>query len=226
MKRSRSYFLPLIAAAALATVPCATAVAKKGSGSSSNFAYLNALLGSNKTDVYMDGKAVYRNARENRAMKPKKVNSEGYSIQVNAAKIGLNYLSGTAEFIAGHDYTLIPMNDLATGAATFLFIDLPTLIVPKYASHVVFAVAVADAQPVDLLIDGQIVASGVGPKAFAGPFVMAGGKHTAEVLSNGVSVWYTKKLNLKSGKATTLVLTGTFASQDGYPVKLEDIIFK
>lgn len=159
-------------------------------------------------------------------MKPKRLNSEGYSVQVNAAKIGLNYLDLNLTLVAGRDYTLIPMNDLATDGFSALLIDLPHLIVPKYSSHVIFAVAVPDAQPAEVLIDGQVVISGVGAQTFAGPGAFAAGKHTAEIKVGGVSVWSTKKLNLKKGKTTTLILTGTMRPDDSYPIRLEAIATK
>jgi hypothetical protein len=222
MKMHRSFLLPLLAAMAIPSVGLAGK-----SNTKSSFAYLNALLGSDRTDVYMDGKAVFRNAREGRAMKPKKLASEGYSIQVNAAKVGFNYLDLTLNLVPGREYALIPMGDLTTTVPiSAILIDRPSLIVPKFGSHVVFAVALPDAAPVDLLIDGQPIAVDIPAQGYAQAVPTAAGKHTVELQIDGVSIYGPKKINLKKGQTTTLIATGTVASGDKNPVQLEDIVSK
>jgi len=193
-----------------------------GANTKSSFSYLNALIGSDRTDVYLDGKTIFRNAREGRPMKAKTLTSEGYSIQVNAAKVGFSYLDFAATFVPGREYTLVPMGDLTTTAPpTAMLIDRPSLIVPKFGAHIVFAVAMPDTVPVDLLLDGQPVVADVASGAYTEAFATSAGKHTIELQVDGVSIFGPQKVNLKKGQTTTLIATGTLDPSDKNKVDVE-----
>jgi hypothetical protein len=226
MNMHRSFMLPLFAAIALSPLAEGTSVAKGKFSANSSFGYVNALPGSNKTDVYMDGKAIFRNMGEGRAKKPKKMSSEGYSVQINAAKVGFNYLDLNIHLIAGREYTLIPMGSLENGTASSLLIDLPMQVIPKHSANVVLANAVADAQPVDLLINGQVVAMDVPAQAFTLPIAVTPGKQSIEVQVDGVTVWQSNKVNLKKGQTNTMVLMGTAAPEDSYGIGMQVVASK
>ena len=222
MKRSRSILLPLLAALAL---PASVMGAKPSTKAS--FGYINGLFGSSRTDLYLDGKTVLRNAREGRPMKPKTLNAEGYTVQVTAAKVGFAYLDFPLSLTAGREYTLVPMGDLSTTApVSYLLIDRPSLIVPKTASHVVFGVAMPDAPPVDLLIDGQIVATDIAVGLYTEAIPVIAGKHKVEMQVDGVSIYGPKSVNLKKGQTTSMVAIGTLGTGDKIPVNLVDVATK
>lgn len=226
MKHSRYFMFPLFAAAlAFSPLGEGSAIAQKNLSTSSGFSFVNGLNGSNRVDVYMDGKAIWRNAREGRPMKQKRLNSEGYIGSVNTAKSGFSYMAGALALTAGRNYTAVPTYD-SWGNPSILFIDLPHLVVPKYASHIVFGVAVPDAQPAELLIDGHVVASGIPHLGFAGPIVFPAGKFSLEVRMGGQTVWYKKKFKLKKGRTSTIIMTGTVNPGDKHPVSLSNIVSK
>ncbi len=233
MKLNRSLMLSLTAALTLpaslsaqaeSSTQAAPPIAMANAATHTSFGYLNALMGSSKTDLYMDGKAIFRNMKEGKAKKPKKMGSEGYSIQVNAAKIGLNYIDMTLNLIAGREYMLIPTGDVSAPQA--LLIDVPSLVVPKFASHIVFAVAAPDAAPVDVILDGQPFEVDVPAVAFSQPRATAAGKHILELQIDGVPIYGPKKVNLKKGQTTTLILTGTLSPDDNEPLRLESVASK
>jgi hypothetical protein len=203
----------------------------KGHGnfqSNTRLAFVNGLLGSNKVDLYLDGKSLYRNVREERPMKPKAVRAEGYSVQVNAAKIGLNYLDFTKDLLAGHDYTLVATGNLDNGgAAGAVLVDVPNVVIGKFATNVVFVNGSPDLTSATLLIDGQVVAADVLAGQYSQPVTIGAAKHIVEVQANGGgSLVKPFKVKTKGATALTFVLTGTVATDDRYGLRLEQIVAK
>ena len=212
-------------AAGSATVSLAGRKAKGNFQSNTRLGFLNALLGSNKVDVYLDGKATYRNVREERPMKPKMVRAEGYSIQVNAAKIGVNYVNFTQDLLAGHDYTLVATGNLDNGGAVAsVLVDVPNVVIAKTASNVVFVNASPDQTSATLLIDGQPVATDVLQRAYSPPVTIGAAKHIISVQQNdGATLVKPFKLKTKGATAITFILTGTAAGDDHYGLGLDRI---
>jgi len=222
MKSYRSLMFPLLAAMAMPSLGIAANPNKKAS-----FAYVNAILGSEKTDIVLDNKTIYRNMRFGKMKKPKFINNEGYNVEINASKVGYNYLSFQLDVQEGKEYLVVPMGNLTTmDPLTSIVLTRPAQPVPKVGAHVAFVVAAPDATLVDLIINGNTIAADMNAGETTGPLATLAGKFEVELQVEGVTVYGPKKMKLKKGKTTTFVMTGTVSSSDPFPVDLEMIATK
>lgn len=223
------YLLPLFAALALSSAASVTADEapdfheRPNPATHSRVGFLHAMIGQGSVDLVADGKTLRRNIKYGRIMKPKTLSSEGYAIDVNAAKIGLPYIENLPlAFVGGRDYSLIAVSDDDV-PTTMVIVDVASLVIPKDSAHVVFANASTDATSVSLVIDDQEFFAEIPPGTFAGPVAINKGKHRIGASSEGAEVLNTRTENLKGGRTTTFIVIGTVETGDGKPLRLEQI---
>ncbi len=229
---TRSLSLPLLAVIVATVVRTGAAqqaaaseqqVVARGIGPDrARLGFVNAIAGSGKVDLLADGHTLKRNIRYARPLAAKSLHAEGYSIDVDAAKIGLPYIDAfTADLQGGRDYTLVAYGNTDSSSPTAaLLVDLPGLLIPKTDVHVLFTNAVQDSVSAELSIDDQVVFSNVVSGNYQGPQTINEGKHRVEVKVNGITVFGPSVQKLKGGETLNLVLIGTAVEGDGNPLQL------
>ncbi|MGI8906416.1 MAG: DUF4397 domain-containing protein [Candidatus Sumerlaeaceae bacterium] len=185
-------------------------------------AFVHAIAGADKVDLLGDGRVLRRNVSYGRRLKPQSLRAEGYSLDVDAAKVGLPYIDAfTADLQGGRDYTFVAYGNTESSSPTLgLLVDVPGLLVPKDTVQLLFTNASPDSLPADLLIDGQVLYSGVASGSFQGPQPMDDSKHEVEVRINGLSVVGPTVKKFKHRETINLVLYGTALGEDGKPLQL------
>jgi hypothetical protein len=228
---TRSFSLPLLAVI-VASLGCGLTqdvsageaiVSTKGIGPDrARLTFVNALAGSGPLDMSADGRIVERHVKEGRALKPKSLRAEGYSLDVAPAKVGLPLIDNfIANLLGGHDYTFVAYGDTAGSSPTqAMLIDAVGLLVPKDSVQLMFTNAAVDAESAELVVDDQVIYTAVTPGTWQGPQAVNAGKHRIEVRVNGHTVASTKAKNIKGGETLNLVLYGTAIDSDGEPLKL------
>ncbi|MBX7244897.1 MAG: DUF4397 domain-containing protein [Candidatus Sumerlaeaceae bacterium] len=134
---------------------------------------------------------------------------------------------------AGYDYTALVIRDdlqpdpnptLATPFLDDVNLALtahPRGGVSRNSSSFYFIHAVPDAGPVDLYINNVLVPTGTIPFTdYRGPFNLGPGANTIEAWDpvNNISVYGPTSVNFRSGRITTIVITGTLDEFDEFPV--------
>jgi hypothetical protein len=229
---TRSFSLPLLAVIVAFLAGHAVAqdvsagekiVSSKGIGPDrARLTFVNAYAGSGPLDLSADGRIVEHNVKVGRALKPKSLHAEGYSLDVSPAKVGLPLIDNyTANLLGGHDYTFVAYGDVnGTSPTQALLMDVPGALVPKDTVQIIFTNAALDAELADLVIDDVVVYSSVAPGSYQGPQAVNAGKHRLEVRVNGHPVISTNAKNIKGGQTLNLVLYGTTIGKDSQPLKL------
>ena len=229
---TRSFTLPLLAviAATLTRVGAAgegvaseQGITTRGIGpDKARLGFVHAIAGADKVDLVGDGRSLKRNIRYGRTMKAKSLRAEGYSLDVDAAKVGLPYIDALAvDLQGGRDYTLIAIGNTDSSSPTVgLLVDLPGLLVPKSTVQVLFTNASPDAPSADLLIDDQVLFSSVASGTYQGPQEIDDNKHRVEVRVNGVPVLGPSVQKFKDRQIINLVLYGTVLADDGKSLQL------
>jgi hypothetical protein len=128
-------------------------------------------------------------------------------------------------FFPGIDYTVLLTGSVSgSPEITTTTVELANYRVPGNQAHVVFIDAVADAPPVDWVVDGSVVASGVPFQGFDPPFSIPPGSHLFEVRVGATPLIGPTRFTVQGGRKHTFVAVGTADATDGFPLTLLRLI--
>ena len=185
--------------------------------------FIHAAAGVQAVNLRLDRSTLFRRVSYGGGTAFRSLAEGDYWLDVTTPSTETNVLPGkTRDFWSGLDYTILLAGSLSGDPELETFcVEIPTAKVPRTEARVLLIQAVPDAQPMDLLVDGGLVSSGLEYGDFEPPFGLAPGKHTFALEVGGSTVVPAVQINLRGGQLQTLVVTGTADPDDGYPLVLK-----
>lgn len=222
--------LALTLAAAVGIAATATAQSTQAKilpvSSSTSIRFIHAVPGAIAMNCRLNRYAVFKNVPYGSSQPARRVRTGSYLLDLTTPYGVTNFVApDPLDLLGGVDTTVVAVGSVGgSPPLETTLVDIPRYRVPKHEAHLVFLHAVADAPPVDVLVDGAVVSPALPYKGYDPPHPVTRGVHTIEVQLGGNTILGPTTMRLDGSRKHTFVVMGTADPNDGYPLILRRFV--